>query len=63
MTYAIEQIGPVNKNSTGDWKRIIVDLAHVVELLVKEKLRRVHPAFVFNNADKASLIEALETYW
>ena len=52
LSHAIEHIRPVNKNSTGDWKRIIVDLAHVIELLVKEKLRRVHPAFVFNNIDK-----------
>lgn len=52
LSHAIEHLGPVNKNSTGDWKRIIVDLAHVVELLVKERLRRIHPAFVFNDIDK-----------
>ena len=58
LTHAIEHLGPVNKNSTGDWKRIIVDLAHVVELLVKERLRRIHPAFVFNNIDKYPSNEA-----
>jgi hypothetical protein len=52
LSHAIEHLGPVNKNSTGDWKRVIVDLAHVVELLFKERLRRVHPAFVFNDIDK-----------
>ena len=52
LNHAIEHLGPVNKNTTGDWKRIIVDLAHVVELLVKERLKRVHPAFVFQNIDK-----------
>ncbi len=52
LIHAIDHIGPVNTNSTGDWKRIIVDFAHVVELLVKERLRRVHPAFVFKNIDK-----------
>ena len=52
LTYALVHIGPVNENSTGDWKRIIVNLAHVVELLVKEKLRQIHPAFVFASVDK-----------
>ncbi len=33
LTHAIEHIGPVNKNSPGDWKRIIVDLAHVIECM------------------------------
>lgn len=58
LSHAIEHLGPVNKNSTGDWKRIIVDFAHVVELLVKERLRRIHPAFVFNNIDKYPSNEA-----
>jgi hypothetical protein len=52
LCHAIEHLGPVDRNTTGDWKRVIVDLAHVVELLFKEKLRRVHPAFVFNDIDK-----------
>jgi hypothetical protein len=52
LSHAIEHLGPVNRNTTGDWKRIIVDLAHVIELLVKERLRRIHPAFVFNNIDR-----------
>lgn len=52
LAHAIDHIGPVETNSTGDWKRIILDLAHVVELLVKEKLRQIHPAFVFSNVDK-----------
>lgn len=55
LCHAIEHLGPVNKNSTGDWKRIIVDLAHVVELLLKERLRRIHPAFVYRNIDKHSV--------
>ena len=52
LSHAIEHLGPVSKNTTGDWKRVIVDLAHVVELLVKERLRMIHPSFVFNNVDK-----------
>ena len=52
LEHAIEHMGPIRKNGVGDWKRIIVDLAHVVELLFKEKLRQIHPAFVFDNVDK-----------
>lgn len=52
LTHAIEHMGPVRQNKGGDWKRIIVDFAHVVELLFKEKLRRIHPAFVYSNVDK-----------
>ncbi|MDD2776824.1 MAG: hypothetical protein PHU06_12790 [Gallionella sp.] len=52
LEHAIQHMGPINQNGVGDWKRIIVDLAHVVELLFKEKLRQTHPAFVFDNVDK-----------
>lgn len=52
LSHAIEHLGPVNENTTGDWKRIISDLAHVIELLVKERLRMIHPAFVFKNVDR-----------
>ena len=52
LGHAIEHLRPVNQNTTGDWKRIVSDLAHVIELLIKEKLRRIHPAFVFKNVDQ-----------
>jgi hypothetical protein len=52
LLHAIEHMGPVDSNTPGDWKRIIVDLAHVIELLFKERLRRIHPAFVFKDVDK-----------
>ncbi|WP_270806036.1 hypothetical protein [Aeromonas sp. QDB62] len=52
LEHAIKHMGPIDQNSIGDWKRIIVDFSHVVELLFKEKLRQIHPAFVFDNIDK-----------
>ena len=58
LEHALQHMGPVNANNAGDWKRIIVDLAHVVELLFKETLRRAHPAFVFENIDKYPSSEA-----
>ncbi|MES9902460.1 MAG: hypothetical protein ABW168_07230 [Sedimenticola sp.] len=52
LEHALEHMGPIQKNDAGDWKRIIVGFAHVIELLFKEKLRQIHPAFVFTNIDK-----------
>ena len=52
LEHALEHMGPVQNNEAGDWKRIIVDFTHVIELLFKEKLRQIHPAFVFSNIDK-----------
>ena len=51
LEHAIKHMGPIDQNVVGDWKRIIVDFAHVLELLFKEKLRQIHPAFVFDNVD------------
>lgn len=58
LKHAIEHMGPIRENTPGDWKRIIVDFAHVIELLFKEKLRRIHPALVFSNIDKYPSSEA-----
>lgn len=52
LKHAIEHMGPVSRNGIGDWKRIIVDFSHVVELLFKEKLRQIHPAFIYADIDK-----------
>lgn len=43
---------PVKVSKAGDWKRVIRDIAHTIELLIKERLRIIHPAFVLNNIDK-----------
>jgi hypothetical protein len=50
--HAIQHLTATGVPSAGDFKRIIVDLSHVAELLFKEKLRRIHPAFVLSNVDK-----------
>ncbi|GAB2893856.1 hypothetical protein GCM10027046_23470 [Uliginosibacterium flavum] len=58
LEHALEHMGPIQKNGVGDWKRIIVGCAHVIELLFKERLRQVHPAFVFENIDKYPSLDA-----
>lgn len=41
-----------------DLKVAIRDIAHVIELLLKEKLRRIHPAFIYQDIDKYQSPEA-----
>ena len=58
LSHAIEHLRPVKKSKAGGWKRVIRDIAHTIELLVKERLRIIHPAFVLNNIDKYPSTEA-----
>jgi len=41
-----------------DLKYAIRDVAHVIELLLKERLNRIHPAFVYQNVDKFKALDA-----
>lgn len=50
LKHVLEHAEPANK-SAGDLKIIISGCAHVVELLFKEKLHRIHPAFIFSNIE------------
>ncbi|KIO48294.1 hypothetical protein [Nitrosospira sp. NpAV] len=53
LEHAILHLNDMPKALTaGTFKRIILDLSHVAELLFKERLRQVHPAFVLADVDK-----------
>lgn len=52
LEHAIKHLTVKTGPSPWDYKRVIIDLAHVAELLFKERLRRIHPAFVLENIDK-----------
>ncbi len=41
-----------SESGPGTFKRVILDLSHVAELLFKERLRKIHPAFVLSDVDK-----------
>ena len=51
LQHAVEHITESHVTSS-DFKRAILDVFHVVELLLKEKLKRINPAFIWNNIDK-----------
>ena len=52
LAHAVDHLTAKPANRPGDLKRAILDVAHVVELLLKERLRRVHPAFVWDLVDQ-----------
>lgn len=51
LQHAIEHMKSGHENSIRDWKFIIISLAHVVELLLKEKLRKINPTLIYENID------------
>ncbi len=52
LEHAIGHLTTQNSGNAGNYKRVILDLSHVAELLFKERLRMIHPAFVLSNVDK-----------
>lgn len=58
LAHAVEHFTKRKKPAAGDLKRAILDVAHVVELLLKERIRRIHPAFMWENIDKYPSLQA-----
>ena len=52
LNHAVEHLANPDGINSGDLKYAIRDIAHVVELLLKERLRRIHEAFIWQNIDK-----------
>lgn len=53
LEHAIEHLnGMPDASGAGTFKRVILDLSHVAELLFKERLRQIHPAFILSEVDK-----------
>jgi len=52
LSHAVEHLTKADSPSGKDLKRIILDVSHVVELILKERLRKIHPAFIWVNIDK-----------
>ena len=51
LEHAVEHLTSSDGFEDKDVKHCIKDIAHAVELFVKERIRRVHPAFVWQNVD------------
>jgi len=52
LAHAVEHLTVTGTPTVGDRKRVILDVAHVVELILKERVRKIHPAFIWENVDK-----------
>lgn len=53
LEHAISHLNAMSEvPAVGTFKRVILDLSHVAELLFKERLRQIHPAFVLSDVDK-----------
>ena len=52
LKHAIDHIDPVHDTKIGNWKRAILDLSHVVELMFKERLKSIHPSLMWRDVDK-----------
>jgi|GEM_PF-624913 len=52
LTHAVQHLTNEDGVSAEDLKYAIRDVAHVVELLIKEKIRKVHPAFILEDVDR-----------
>ena len=58
LNHAVEHLTNPDGVDPGDIKLVIREVAHVVELLLKERLRQIHPAFIWQDVDKYQLDEA-----
>jgi hypothetical protein len=58
LEHAIVHLTKSNGLEKGDYKRVILDLSHVAELLFKERLKMIHPAFVLSDIDKFPSLNA-----
>jgi hypothetical protein len=52
LEHAVEHFCTNGEINQRDYKRILLDISQVIELLLKEKLLRIHPAFIWNNIDQ-----------
>jgi len=52
LTHAVHLLAWPDGPGSEKLKQAILSISHCVELLLKERLRRIHPAFLWENVDK-----------
>jgi len=52
LSHAVVHLTSDDSLNIDDYKYAILDIVHSIELLFKEKLKRIHPAFMWSNVDK-----------
>ena len=51
LEHAVDHLTRQTPPTPNDLKRAILDVAHVVELLLKQALQEIHPAFIWEKID------------
>src|SRR5437016_5811650 len=52
LHHAIDNVAPLGEEAVAkDYKQAILAVAHAVELLLKERLQREHPALIWRNVE------------
>lgn len=51
LEHAVGHLTTKSTPSPRDLKRAVLDVTHVIELLLKERLQRIHPAFIWEDVD------------
>ena len=51
LTHAVDHLTRKSPATPQDLKRSILDVTHVVELILKERLQNIHPSFVWEKID------------
>ena len=51
LEHAVEHLVTSDGSKAANLKRVILDLSHTIELILKERLARIHPAFVYKDVD------------
>ncbi len=58
LQHAVEHLTKIEVANNYDIKFAIRDVTHVVELLIKEYLQRIHPSLIWQDVDKYPSLEA-----
>jgi hypothetical protein len=59
LHHAIDHVAPMgDEPGAKDYKQAILAVAHAVELLLKERLQREHPALIWRNVEKYPSLDA-----
>lgn len=58
LEHAIDNLIDSSRTKEGNLKRVIQNLSHALELILKEKLAREHPVFVYTKIDQYPAVDA-----
>jgi len=58
LAHAVTHLTDAGDDVPGRWKIAIREVAHVIELLLKERLRKAHPSLIWSKVDEYPALDA-----